>query len=164
MNIRLLAGAAGAALLLAACSEQAATAAPKSSEAGVEAVKTSAAAPAGYAVRPGYWETRTDDEVTHDCVTPEEARAETYSVVGKIQQEGCTYTRAHFGGGRIDIVGTCDNDGYSGSSSIKGTYSADSVDYMLDLSMKTPGAAEPVVVKTRVQSRRIGDVCPAGEG
>jgi hypothetical protein len=104
-----------------------------------------------------------EPEVTRDCVTPEEARVETMRTpMGGLQQDGCTYTRSHFAGGKIDIVGSCSNDGVSGSTSMKGSYGADHVDYVLDVTLKA--GAEPVSFKTRIKGRRIAAVCPAEEG
>jgi hypothetical protein len=165
-----LISAAAAAFTLAACSQQEAAAGSKKAQADAagEVVQTAGpAAPAGYAVRPGYWETTTDSgdgdpDVTRDCITPEQARIEVMRTpMGGLQQDGCTYTRSHFGGGRIDIVGACNNEGVSGSTSMKGSYGGDRVDYVLDITMKM--GAEPISLKTRVKSRRIGDVCPAGD-
>jgi hypothetical protein len=166
----LLGAAVAAAFALTACSKQGASVAPSTSvaESPGQIVQASGpAAPAGYAVRPGYWETVSNSgdgepEVTRDCVTPEEARVETMRTpMGGLQQDGCTYTRSHFAGGKIDIVGSCNNGGVSGSTSMKGTYSAERVDYVLDITMKV--GAEPVSLKTNVKGRRIAEACPAEE-
>jgi hypothetical protein len=115
-----LLSAAVAALLLAACSQADAAGGAASAEAApaAEVVQTSGpAAPAGYAVRPGYWETTTDSgdsepEVTRDCITPEEARVETFKTSAAAhQQDGCTYARSQFADGRIDIVGSLQQRG-----------------------------------------------------
>lgn len=165
-----LLSAAAAAFTLIACSDGEAASKSETAKAGAapQAIQTSGpAAPAGYAVRPGYWETTTDSgdgdpEVTRDCITPEEARVETFKTpAAGLQQDGCTYTRSHFAGGRIDIVGSCSNQGVSGSTSMKGSYGGDQIDYVLDITMKA--GAEPISLKTRVKSRRIGNACPAEE-
>lgn len=171
-NTALLSAAAAAALALVACSQQDADAAAKTAKAidGVDAavVQTSGpAAPAGYAVRPGYWKTVTDSgdgepEETLDCITPDEARVEAMRTpMGGLKQDGCTYTRSHFAGGKIDIVGSCNNEGVTGSTSMKGSYGGDRIDYVLDIKMNM--GAEPIALKTNVKSRRIGDACPAEE-
>ena len=165
-----LLSAAAAALLLAACSRgDAATNAATAEAAPAEVVQTSGpAAPAGYAVRPGYWETTTDSgdsepEVTRDCITPEEARVETFRTSAAAhQQDGCTYARSQFADGRIDIVGSCSNEGVTGSMSMKGSYGGDAFDYALD--MKMDMGAGPVALTTRVKGRRISAVCPAEVG
>jgi hypothetical protein len=168
-----LLGAASAALLLAACSQEGATAsASKAAEAGTApasaAVASGPAAPAGYAVRPGYWKTVTDSgdgelEETLDCITPEDARVEAMRTpAAGLQQDGCTYTKSHFDGGRIDIAGSCNNDGVSGTTSMTGSYGGDRIDYVLDIKMNM--GAEPIALKTHVKSRRIADACPAEAG
>jgi hypothetical protein len=77
--------------------------------------------------------------------------------MGGLQQDGCTYTRSHFAGGKIDIVGSCNNEGVSGSTSMKGSYSADRVDYVLDITMKV--GAEPS--RSRPTSRAVASPTPA---
>ena len=163
---------AAAALALVACSQQDADAAAKTAKVndGVDAavVQTSGpAAPAGYAVRPGYWKTVTDSgdgepEETFDCITPEEARIEKMrTVTGGLKQDGCNYTKSHFDGGRIEMVGSCNNGGVSGSTSMKGSYGADRIDYVLDMTMVMSPGAEPISLKSKVKSRRVADACPA---
>jgi hypothetical protein len=155
-----------AAVTLIACSQQEAPAESDAAPAAAQVTRTSgAAAPAGYAVRPGYWETTTDSgdgdpEVTRDCVTPDEARIEVMQTpIGGLKQDGCTYAKSRFSGGVIDIVGTCNGGGVSGSTSMKGSYGGASIDYVLDMTMNM--GAEPVSLKTRVKGRRIADACPA---
>ena len=165
-----LLSAAAAALLLAACSQGDAAGNAANAEAApdAEVVQTSGpAAPAGYAVRPGYWETTTNSgdselEVTRDCITPEEARAETFKTAAAHQQDGCTYARSQFADGRIDIVGTCSNEGVTGFMSMKGSYGGDAFSYALDMNMDM--GAGPVALTSRVKGRRIGAVCPAEAG
>lgn len=166
-----LLSASAAALMLAACSQQAAAENAATAEAApaAELVQTSGpAAPAGYAVRPGYWETTTDSgdrvpEVTRNCITPEEARVETFRTSAAAhQQDGCTYARSQFADGRIDIAGACSNEGVTGSMSMKGSYGGDAFDYVLD--MKMDMGAGPVALTSRVKGRRIGAVCPAEAG
>jgi hypothetical protein len=98
-----------------------------------------------------------------DCITPEEARVETFRTSAPAhQQDGCTYARSQFADGRIDIVGACSNEGVTGSMSMKGSYGGDAFDYALD--MKMDMGAGPVALTTRVKGRRISAVCPAEVG
>lgn len=147
-------------IVLSACSQQSAGAAP------AEAT-TPAAATAAKAVLPGLWEvtrTSTDEapEVDEDCITPDEADWSAQALKSSAAAN-CKLVRSEIGGGRIDVRMSCGAAAGTGmgasESRMSGVYTPTTYD--VAFAMQTTVGGEKVEFVTKAKGRRIAAACPA---
>lgn len=161
----LLATAVSGLLVVAACSQESADAAP------AKAAKAAAPAAAGTtakAVLPGLWEvtrTSTDEEpeVSQDCITPEEADWSAQAAAAGAAAGNCKLLKSQVGGGRLDIRMSCgatEGTGVgTGETRMSGAYTPTTYD--VDFAMSTMVNGEKVAFTTKTKGRRIAAACPA---
>jgi hypothetical protein len=171
-------------LFLAACNNDPEVSATNASAEEV-AGKVADAGGTGNFVRPGKWESKVTfeefnmpgappeaksvlenmnqrAEAHHSCLTPEEAKKpkeDFFAGAGK----NCRYERFNMGGGKIDAVMQCTEEGMGQTMTMAGTYSPN--DYHMQMAMKAegmPGPASGMSMKMRVDAKRIGE-CDGSE-
>ena len=96
-------------------------------------------------------------EAHHSCLTPEEAKKpkeDFFAGAGK----NCRYEHFNMGGGKIDAVMKCTEEGMGQTMTMAGTYGP--TDYHMKMAMKAegmPGPASGMSMKMRVDAKRIGE-------
>lgn len=136
--------------------------------AGLAVALIGTAAIAETTLSPGYYEAatrlpgETKARITHDCLTPEEARESTVERrIGQAAVGQCAYGPRKISGGKFAVAGTCTNDdGSKTSFKVTGGYSATSMTMNLASSTNLNGRLVPM--NLAVSLRRIAAACPAG--
>jgi hypothetical protein len=144
------------------------------------AEKVADAGGTGTFVRPGKWESKVTFEefnmpgvppgaksvldsmnqratATASCLTPEEARRPKEDFFAGANKN-CRYERFNMGGGKIDAVMKCTEQGVGQTMTMAGTYGPN--EYQMRMSMQsegTPGPASGMSMKMRVDARRVGE-------
>ncbi len=165
------------ALPLAGCDSS-----PEVSErnASVAEVANKVADAGGSFVRPGRWESKvTFEEMSmpgmpaemasqmkgftgrvetqHSCLTPEEAKRPKEDFFAG-ENKNCRYDRFDMGGGKIDAVMKCADEGATHTMTMAGQYTPDT--YAMRMTMNAAGGDGPeagMSMKMRVDARRVGE-------
>ena len=96
-------------------------------------------------------------QVYESCLTPEEAKRPKEDFFAGAKKN-CRYDHFNMGGGKIDAVMRCSEQGMGQTMAMQGTYGPDS--YQMQMSMKSqggPGPADGMTMKMRIDSKRVGE-------
>ncbi|MCR5872552.1 MULTISPECIES: DUF3617 domain-containing protein [unclassified Sphingomonas] len=97
-------------------------------------------------------------QVTKNCVTPEQAKSPPAEVLA--QSKGrCTYEKFTMAGGKIDGTMVCDADGGKMTMKISGTFSDTAFAIDNDMETTMPGGAQTMKIKAKTSGKRVGE-CP----
>ena len=152
----------------------------RNATAGEVAEKVADAGGTATFVRPGKWESRVTfeefdvpgapagaksvienmnnrAEAHHSCLTPEEAKRPKEDFFAGANKN-CRYEHFNMGGGKIDAVMKCTEQGMGQTMTMTGTYEPDQ--YQMKMAIKTEGMPGPTAgmsMKMRVDARRVGE-------
>lgn len=96
-------------------------------------------------------------QVYESCLTPEEARRPKEDFFAGAKKN-CRYDHFNMGGGKIDAVMRCSEQGMGQTMAMQGTYGPDS--YQMQMSMQSQGgpkAADGMTMKMRIDAKRVGE-------
>jgi len=96
-------------------------------------------------------------QVYESCLTPEEAKRPKEDFFAG-SNKNCRYDHFNMGGGKIDAVMRCTDQGMGQTMAMQGTYGPDS--YQMSMSMKAqggPGPSDGMTMKMRIEAKRIGE-------
>ena len=98
--------------------------------------------------------------VNESCLTAEEAKRPKEDFFAG-ENKNCRYDRFTMGGGKIDAVMKCSEEGMAQTMTMQGSYSPDA--YQMRMSMKADAGAGPpggMTMTMRVDAKRIGECDP----
>ena len=90
------------------------------------------------------------------CVTADQVKADKASLFGGMSKD-CKYDHFAMGGGKIDGVATCDNDGHQTKTTISGTFSSDSYQMAVRSESSGKGPMENMTMAMSVDAKRVGE-------
>jgi hypothetical protein len=90
------------------------------------------------------------------CVTPEDVKDSKASMFGDIG-ENCKYDHFAMGGGKIDGVATCDNNGTKTKTTIAGTFSSDTFQMAIRSESTGKGPMENMTMAMSEDAHRVGE-------
>ena len=91
------------------------------------------------------------------CLTPEEAKRPKEEFFAGANKN-CRYDRFTMGGGKIDAVMRCTEQGMAQTMAMQGSYGPNS--YQMQMSMKAqggPGPTDGMTMKMRIDAKRVGE-------
>ncbi len=101
-------------------------------------------------------------ETQQSCLTPEEAKKPKEDFFAG-ENKNCRYERFDMGGGRINAVMKCAEEGMTHTMTMQGNYTPDTYNMRMAMTAEGgPGPSAGMSMKMSVDARRIGQ-CAAGE-
>jgi len=96
------------------------------------------------------------DTKTVSCITPEEVKASKASMFGDMG-DNCKYDHFAMGGGKVDGVATCDNNGTKIKTTISGTFSSDSYQMAIRSESSGKGPMDGMTMAISADAKRVGE-------
>ena len=96
------------------------------------------------------------DQKIVSCVTADQVKADKASLFAGMSKD-CKYDHFAMGGGKIDGVATCDNDGHHTRTTISGTFSSDSYQMAVRSESSGKGPMENMTMAMSVDAKRVGE-------
>jgi hypothetical protein len=167
----------GCTLPLAACNSDPQVTAENASAQEV-ARKVEAAGGSGNFVNPGLWRSTVtlqemsvpgmppavaeqmkrahgQSQSSEQCLTPEQAKRPKEDFFGG--RDNCRYEHFSMGGGKIDAVMNCSEDGGTQKMTMAGTYSGNAYQMQMTVQAANAGETAAMGMKMRVEAQRIGE-------
>lgn len=96
------------------------------------------------------------DQQVISCVTPEEVKADNAEMFSKLG-ENCKYDHFAMGGGKVDGVASCNNNGTKTKTTISGTFSSDTYQMAVRSESSGKGPMENMTMAMSVDAKRVGE-------
>ena len=97
-----------------------------------------------------------DAQVHEVCLTPEQAKSPREDFFTGADKN-CRYEHFNWGGGKIDLKLNCQHENASQTMALVGEYEPDSYTMSMTATNQGRGPAEQMVMKMKVDARRVGE-------